>query len=130
MEGTEVRQASQAWRRWLSDCRQDADGWEGHAFIPGWRALLHLRLPTEAEAQPSLTQLRSLAELVSRRDDLRGRVKRRMFMYYKEEVQGAAGYYNPLSGEFRPDPDAPPIRRSADIWPLVGEPEVWVDDRP
>src|SRR5262249_10851246 len=56
--------------------------------------------------------------------------KRRLFRHYKEEVQGVAGYYYPESGGVKPDPDAPPLRRSVDIWPLLGEPEVWVDDRP
>jgi hypothetical protein len=103
---------SQAWRRWLTDCRQDADGWQGRALVPGWRAELRVRLWTEDRAEPSPAQIRSLAELLDRRDDLRGRVQRRLFRHYKEEVQGAAGYYDPQTGGFRPDPDAPPLRRS------------------
>jgi hypothetical protein len=115
-----VRQKpSNAWRRWLTDCRQDDDGWQGRAFVPGWGAELHLRLWRADGAEPSPAQLRSLAELLSRRDDLRGRVQRRLFRHYKDDVRGVV-----------PASDAPPLRRSVDIWPLMSEPEVWVDHRP
>jgi hypothetical protein len=70
------------------------------------------------QSEPTSTQIRTLAELVGERDDLRRRIQRSLFRYYKDEVR-----------EDVPASAAPPLRRSADLWPMLSEPEIWVDDR-
>ena len=80
---------------------------------------MNLRILTDEDAEPTSTQVRSLADLLRRQDNLRSRIQRRLFHHYKDEVL-----------EDFPASVAPPLRRSADLWPMVSEPEIWVDDRP
>jgi hypothetical protein len=99
------------------------DMWEAEVFVPFWGGPIPVRIAAPAGG-PSRRQAQILEAILSYQGDLRSQIEESLFAYYKQKVEGTAGYFE--RGVDVTAQRAPKLHGSGEVWGLLSAIAVYI----
>jgi hypothetical protein len=99
------------------------DMWEAGLFVPFWGGPIPTRIAAPAGG-PSSRQSHILEGILSYPGDLHNQIEVSLFAYYKQKVEGTAGYFE--RGVDVTLQRAPKLHESGEVWGLLSAVAVYI----